>query len=102
MLSPISRETLQTLKAKKDEEVRVGRVKYVVAAIYGEVLGTAQTSTDPSYSFRFPDLNGKPPEEEFHRKNMMEIIGILNDLFPNCSVRHLVLGVNEYISVSWA
>lgn len=81
-LTPISREVLLTLKAKKDEEIRQEKVNGVLEHIYGMVIKQAETSVEPLYKYRVPLMG----HCRFHIENMTEIIRRLAHLFVNCKV----------------
>ena len=72
---------MQTLKAKKDEELRIDEVKRSIARIYHEAVRQATTSTSTSYSLHIG------PESKFYKDNMEEILSGLQSLFPGCTVK---------------
>lgn len=77
----MSREIMQTLKATKEEELRIEKVKRSVTRIYQEAIQKAMTSTSTSYSLHLGQ------EYQFYKDNMEEILTKLQSLFPGCSVK---------------
>ena len=88
-LIPVSRKSMHTLKAKYDEKNRQMRVKDFVQDIYKRTIQAAQTKTGTSFQYDIPtELSKISP---FHLANMKEIIGELETLFPDCSVKYVKL-----------
>jgi hypothetical protein len=92
---------MQTLKASKDEELRIDGVKSSIARIYHEAVRQATTSTSTSYSLdidpqqirqRILPMNAPMnahmnSEYKFYKDNMEEILSGLQSLFPGCTVK---------------
>jgi hypothetical protein len=106
-LLPISRESMLSLKALKDEEIRQKaeadrkrRISQIVSNIYTSAKTLAETTTQTSYSYKIC-LNSTAmiirrggyresahDDYEFLMRNMDEILRHLKDLFPGCVVEH--------------
>ena len=91
-LTPVSRDTLRGLKAKKEEAMRVEEerqrlqnVSQNVRNIYGHVMRVAESSTKTSYKHKV-DTNDSI--DSFIRQNMPDILNGLQTLFPDCTVEH--------------
>ena len=98
-LVTVSRSYMQTLKAKKDEEKRIKdeeqrliRIKQIVQNIYEQALKTAGQTTSNSFEYRIPNTGMSSSSCPFHAANMKEIIGELESLFADCSVKHTQMG----------
>lgn len=94
---PISRETLRSLKAQKDEEIRQDKIKNFVTGIYNSTIRHAETSMETFCSWQLPQIQTvmrqlenrtsvDEPVPEFHRVNMSDILSELRVLFPDCTV----------------
>ena len=83
-LNPVSRTYLQTLKAKNDEEQRLMRIKQTVQNIYSRAINTARQSTKTSVEYEIAPGGHTP----FQLADVKEIIGELETLFPDCSVKY--------------
>ena len=93
-LPPVSRASMQGLKAKKDEEKqlkdeeeRLISIKRIVQDIYTKAINTAGQTTNTSFQYQIPYADSRTISP-FHTANMKEIIGELETLFPDCSVKH--------------
>ena len=93
-LAPVSRASMQALKAKKDEEKRLkdeeerlARIKQTVQRIYTQAINTAAETTNTSFQYQIPHVDSRTICP-FHLANMKEIISELETLFPDCSVKH--------------
>ena len=85
---------MQTLKAKKDEEKRLkdeedrlARIKQIVQQIYTQAIRVAENTTNTSFQYEIPNIRNAPYNISIIA-NMKEIIGELETLFPDCSVKH--------------
>lgn len=92
-LTPISRDSLRGLKAKKDEEERNQNLNHIINQIYNSVIHIAETTTNTTYSYdmRYGYGHG-------HHKNFPsppEIINRLEALFPGCAIKHGVFIVGK-------
>jgi hypothetical protein len=93
----MSREIMQTLKAKKDEELRIEKVNLRVTQIYSQAVRYAETTTAKNFSLdidphqslkRVHMMNDTSSSEyQFYKDNMDEILSGLQRLFPDCSVK---------------
>ena len=103
---PVSRETLRSLKALKDEEIRQEKIKHYVLGLYKATINHAETSTETFCSWTLPrvetvrrQLENKTfvnePLPEFHRVNMPEILSRLQELFPDCTVELATMGQGQ-------
>jgi hypothetical protein len=96
MSIPMSRDEMRSLKAKRDEELRIEKMNRCVQMIYSQAVGIAKTSTNTSYSLdidpqqtrKMMHMNHPPNSEyQFYKDNMTEILSGLQDLFPGCIVK---------------
>jgi len=85
---------MQSLKAKKDEEKRLKNeeerlisIKRIVQDIYTKAINTAGQTTNTSFKYEIPNILNAPYNTSIIA-NMKEIIGELETLFPDCSVKH--------------
>jgi len=83
-LTPVSRTYLQSLKAKNDEEQRQMRIKQTVQNIYSRTINTASQATKTSVEYEI----GQGGHNPFQLADVKEIIGELETLFPDCSVKY--------------
>jgi len=92
-LTPISRDSMRTLKAMKDEERRVSLVKNLVEEIYINAEAKAATSTETVYQHRLyaEGMFYHNYNFNFYRTNMSEILRNVQNLFPGCAVSHSIL-----------
>jgi hypothetical protein len=86
---PMSRNELQNLKQKKDEEDRVHHIKQIIYIIYNSVISTATKKTDTSYKYQIHRNN----DDNFYAKNMTDILKGLQELFPDCSITHTLFAI---------
>ena len=105
-LLPISRDTMLSLKALKDEEIRQKaeaerqrQISRIVSNIYSGAKNIAETTTQTSLSYKIC-LNSTAmiirsgyresaqTDYEFLMRNMDEVLRHLKDLFPGCVVEH--------------
>jgi hypothetical protein len=87
--TPISRESMRCLKAKRLEEDRIHELNHIIDQIYRKAVNIANNTDDSKYLHMLPML-GKN-SYEFHKTNMAEIISRVKSLFPDCSVEHKML-----------
>ena len=88
--TPMSRDEMRSLKAKKDEEIRLQRVNIIVSTIYERAINQAKTTSDTRFNYEVP-IHPSPSRHErenitFHNDNMAEILRNLKILFPLCSI----------------
>jgi len=98
----MTRESLQTLKAEKDEQHRLIVIDNIVDMMYEKVVQVAGTTTETKVKFAIPyhkpfdsnRLDYSPitrlnsPDKEFYITNMPDILKQLQALFPGCTVEH--------------
>ena len=87
--TPITRESMRGLKAKRLEEDRIHQLNHIIEQIYREAVSIANNTDDSKCLHMLPML-GKN-SYEFHKTNMAEIISRVKSLFPDCSVEHKML-----------
>ena len=95
---PFSRNDLQQLKAKTDEQNRLNQINQIVKGIYSAVVNIARTQTQTIYNVPRDHLM------EFIKKNKDDIINGLKTLFPDCLIDNRIFSmVNcEYIVIDWS
>ena len=86
---PIFRQSLQSMKAIKDEENRINQINKIVRQIYSNVISQAETKSDTKYQYEIPYIRNQ--KDEFFIKNMPEIITGLQKLFLDCTIEHTTL-----------
>jgi hypothetical protein len=95
---PFSRNDLQQLKAKKDEQIRISRIDQVVNQIYSNVINLAGTHTivstghgqNQNYESKY-NYQISFPDPKFCENNKDDIINSLKKLFPDCSIDYKML-----------
>jgi hypothetical protein len=112
MSIPMSRDEMRGMKAKKDEELRIEKVKNRVTHTYEQAIKYAETNAGTFYSldidpgqtckrvhqmnisinkscvgFSNSNDNYQYKEYQFYKDNMTEILSGLQDLFPGCTVK---------------
>jgi len=86
--TPMSKESMQKLKAEEYEKNRNKQIKEIVSNIYNNAIETAKNKTNKSYSYYINNrlLVG------FIIKNHKEIIETLQKLFPDSSISTCIGG----------
>jgi hypothetical protein len=84
---PFSRNDLQQLKAKTDEQNRLNQINQIVNQIYSNVINQAKTQTITSYNHQINHHNGP----QFYENNKDDIINGLKKLFLDCSINYKML-----------
>ena len=79
-LTPITRDEMRGLKAKKDEENRLREINILVNNIYTGTIQTAQRTSELSFKYHIRDPN--------HEKYITDILSALQVLFPDCLVEY--------------
>ena len=79
-LTPITRDEMRSLKAKKDEESRLREINDTVNNIYNRTIQTAQYTSELSYKY--------PIQNPAHEKYVTDILSALQLLFPECLVEY--------------
>lgn len=83
---PFSRNDLQQLKAKTDEQTRLTQINNTVSNIYHELINQAKTKTITSYNYQIHQQCSA-----LYEKNKDDIINGLKTLFPDCSIDYKML-----------
>lgn len=100
LLTPMSRNAMRSLKSDEDEKVRLTKIKEIVQTIYTYAIQYAKGSTETSYRYMVPKVNGGIDKvrmartmmaDPFYIENMPSILAVLQDLFPDSSVSHTLL-----------
>ena len=86
-IQPISKNDLQQLKAKTDEQNRLNNINQIVNTIYSNVTNQAKTQTITSYKHQLQQQF----DPIFCEKNKDDIINNLKILFPDCSIDYKML-----------
>lgn len=79
-LTPITRDEMRGLKAKKDEENRLMEINRLVRDIYSKTIRTAEQTSELSFKF--------PIQYPVHENNITDILSALQVLFPECLVEY--------------
>lgn len=106
-LTPISRETLRTLKAEADNKIRLAQLAHVVKQIYTatelaarttdktsllwpiyEGMGAAHFTQYVRYDNDGRYISAEKQQLIFYIANMNDIVYSLRTFFPDCSVDH--------------
>ena len=85
-IQPFSRNDLQQLKAKTDEQNRVNQINQIVNQIYSTAINQARTQIITSYNYQI-----HPQNSTFYENNKDDIINGLKTLFPDCSIDYKML-----------
>jgi hypothetical protein len=83
---PFSRNDLQQLKSKTDEQNRLYQINQIVNQIYCNVINRARTQTITSYNYEM-----HRGSKQFYENNKDDIISGLKTLFPDCSIDYKML-----------
>jgi hypothetical protein len=103
--TPMSRDTMRSLKATVEEEARLAQIQKIVAVIYLRATMQAQLTTNSLYTYPVPSVEsgkrGINPTNgvsiiqyapcDFHTKNMSDILLRLREIFPGCVVKFSLL-----------
>ena len=79
-LTPITRDEMRGLKAKKDEESRLREINSIVNEIYTRTILTAQQTSELSFKY--------PIQDSTREKYITDILSALQVLFPDCLVEY--------------
>lgn len=85
---PISRNDLQQLKLKTDEQNRVNQINQIVNHIYSTVINQAKTQTITTYNYH---IQRHLHNQIFYEQNKDDIISNLKILFPDSSIDYKIL-----------
>jgi hypothetical protein len=96
--TPMSRDTMRSLKATVEEEARQAQIQKIVSDIYLRATVQAQLTTNSLYTYPVPltaqscnrGINQYAPCD-FHTKNMPDILLRLREIFPGCVVKFSLL-----------
>lgn len=117
-LTPLSKQELHDLKAKKDDETRRNAIQAIITRIYETVKRLAETTGRTSYrdplSMSRDPLN--PGSEhiltgnQLYRLHFEDIVTELKLLFPDCKVEYgsntkglsVPVDVEEYLLIDWS
>ncbi len=83
---PFSRNDLQQLKSKTDEQNRLNQINQIVNHIYSTVINQARTQTITSYNYQI-----QQHYSTFCQINKDDIINNLKTLFTDCSIDYKIL-----------
>jgi len=117
-LTPISKQDLHSMKAKKDDETRRNAIQSIIARIYETVKRLAETTGRTSYRDPLP-MSRDPvtPGSEYiltgnhlYRLYFEDIVTELKQLFPDCKVEYgsnthglsIPVDVEEYLLIDWS
>ena len=98
----MNRETLLSLKAKKDEDARQTRIDQIVNTIYSRAVHVAEVTTRTCYEYQVPLSNLYSMTTHpcpFHMDNMDKILTKLQTLFPDAIVtnKRMVMGRDKIL-----
>ena len=79
-LTPITRDEMRGLKAKKDEENRLREINDTVNNIYTRTIQAAQYTSELSFKYHIRDST--------REKYITDILSALQVLFPDCLVEY--------------
>jgi len=91
MMMPYSREMLQQLKSKTDEDNRLHRISLIVNNIYKQVIQSASTTTNTSFKF---DILNHYNHNNF-ANDLIDVCNNLQQLFPGCNIQCKTLSLNQ-------
>lgn len=89
--TPMSKESMQKLKAEEDEKNRNKKIKEIVSNIYNSAIYMAKTTSNTSFQYEIPKNNNNNCLDIFYINNRDEIVKILQELFTDCSVSFSIL-----------
>jgi hypothetical protein len=117
-LTPISKQELHSLKAKKDDETRRNAIQAIITRLYETVKRLAETTGRTSYRDPLPHIRdpASPGSEhiltgnQLYRVHFDEIVTELKQLFPDCRVEYgsntyglsIPVDVQEYLLIDWS
>ena len=87
-LKPMNRESMLGLKAKKDEEMRLEKIKIRVKYIYTQAVYHAENFKSTFYNYHIDQWHNPNADNLFYMNNMEEILRDLQNLFPDCRVKY--------------
>jgi hypothetical protein len=110
-LTPMSKNTLQALKTKLDNDTLTSKIKALVTQIYNSAVNAAKTTSTTSFQYNMSTTvsnqmsriniltsglttNGVS-QKEFCLTNKTAIIAALTPLFPNCTIKYSTFGTGS-------
>ena len=91
---PMTRESMQILRARTIEEQRKQQIDRIVSDIYRDAVRTAENTNETRYLYLIPvDTYNGTTISEFHMTNIADILYGVQSLFPDCSVKHTKLAM---------
>lgn len=100
-LTPISKESMQRLKAAEDEEYHNKQIADIVSEIYNNAIKKAKTTTETSYYYEYINI---------FNININTLLNIIQGLFTDCLVSYTVVSNSQdekmngrsYIIIDWS
>jgi hypothetical protein len=89
--TPMSKESMQKLKAEEDEKNRNKKIKEIISNIYNCAINTAKGTSNTSFHHEIPMNKYDNSLDIFYINNKNEIVKILQELFTDCSVSFSML-----------
>ena len=99
-LTPMSRDSMKSLKRECEELFRLQQIDTIVCRIYNQAWMVARETTSQTCTYKLPLLTSYySSNPEFHRTNMADIISSLQAVFPECQIKNLqyTIGAKERI-----
>ena len=99
-LTPMSRDSMKSLKRECEEHFRLQQIDTIVCRIYNQAWMVARETTSQTCTYKLPLLTSYySSNPEFHRTNMADIITSLQAVFPECQIKNLqyTIGAKERI-----
>lgn len=99
-LTPMSRDSMKSLKRECEELFRLQQIDTIVRKIYIQATMVARETTSQTCTYKLPLLTSYySSNPEFHRTNMADIISSLQAVFPECQIKNLqyTIGAKERI-----
>ena len=87
MIVPISRSSLQSLKAETDEQTRLTSIENFTKILYENAIRKARTSTESIYRYEIGVFH-PGVTSTFVNDNKDDILRILHTLFPDSLIEH--------------
>lgn len=91
---PVSREEMQSLKAKNDEKIKNTQIDMIVSMVYAAAVSSATTNTDRIYRWPYNNqqtfgcVSGHYITYQTLLDNMEEILKRLQVLFPDSLIEN--------------
>ena len=99
-LTPMTRDSMRTLRDQHMEDQRNLNIKNIVSEIYKSAVHVAKETTETMCLYRLPvgsysGYNGTTLPSDFYKTSMTEIICRVQSLFPECSVEHTTMATTR-------